>query len=284
MKGRNLAILAAAFLLGTGQASASQAVAVAQDTARDAQPAPHPAAVRDAAPAKNMEKPILVESDAIFQTAQLGMGSVPDSYRLTKYDVIRVDVIGFPEGLGYGSTASVKTGISSEQSLGKNDIIIGPDGKASIPYVGNVSLAGMTLDEASQMLQDRLSEYLNDPKVNVSLRSFGARKVYVMGEVVKPGIQELQVDSMNAYAAITSAGGYTKRGRSTRVQVVRIKDGVMYYKQLNMKTYMTRHDIRQNVALEDGDIVYVPRSNGIIWNEDILPYLNGIAMYKALTN
>ena len=285
MKRRSLAMLAIAFMFGAGQAHASQAADVAQEAARDTHRAKVVAASQEVQPvASSTEKPVLVEADEVFETARLDAGQIMKIYRLSKYDVINVNVIGFPEGLGYSSASSVKVGAANTQSLGANDFIIGPDGRAAIPYAGNVSLVGLTVDEASQMLQEKLAEYLNQPQVSVSIRNYGPRKVYVMGEVEKPGIQELQVDSMNAYAALTSAGGWTKRGRSTKVQVVRIKDGVMYYKQLNMKTYMTRHDIRQNVVLQDGDVVYVPRSNGIIWTEDILPYLNGWALYKSLTD
>ena len=286
MRRRKLAVLAAAFLVGAGQAHASQASSVAQELAQNAPQGQRTAGARDVQPAAASGKaePVLVEADAVFEPARLDAGQLMSVYRLSKYDVINVQVMGFPEGLGYGSTDSVKVGAENTQSLSANDFLIGPDGRAAVPYAGNVQLVGLTVDEASQLLKERLSTYLNDPQVSVSIRSYGPRKVYVMGEVKTPGIQELQVDSMNAYAALTSAGGWTNRGRSTRVQVVRIKDGVMYYKQINMKTYMTRHDLRQNVALQDGDVVYVPRSNGIIWNEDILPYLNGWALYKSLTN
>ena len=105
-----------------------------------------------------------------------------------------------------------------------------------------------------------------------------------MGEVAKPGIQEMDIDSLNAYAAITSAGGFTKRGRSTRVQVLRVIDDTMYYTQLDMKNYVRRHDMTQNVFLQDGDIVYVPKSNGIRWNEDVLPYVTAWALVKNLTD
>ena len=53
---------------------------------------------------------------------------------------------------------------------------------------------------------------------------------------------------------------------------------------LNMKAYVKKHDITQNVFLEDGDIVYVQATNGVKFQEDILPYINVWALYKSLTN
>lgn len=58
----------------------------------------------------------------------------------------------------------------------------------------------------------------------------------------------------------------------------------MYYRTLNMKAYVKKHDITQNVFLKDGDIVYVPATNGVKFQEDILPYINVWALYKSLTN
>lgn len=232
--------------------------------------APAMAAQEQAAQAEEQQK--YVESDDVFRTAGLGSGQLTGEYRLTKYDVISLNIVGFPEGLGYD------TGSSS------NELLIGPDGRAAIPYIGNVKLAGLTLNEAKALIQSKLSEYIRIPSMSVSVKTYGKRKIYVMGEVAKPGIQELDIDSLNAYAAITSAGGFTKRGRSTRVQVLRVIDDTMYYTQLNMKTYVKRHDMTQNVVLQDGDIVYVPKSNGIRWNEDVLPYVSAWALYKNLTD
>lgn len=201
-----------------------------------------------------------------FTIATLQSDRLLETYRLTKYDVIDVQVIGLPEGVGM------------------SDVMIGPDGYVQLPYVGSVKLAGMTLDEAKAILMERMRQYLRFPDMSLIMKSYGPRKVYVMGEVNTPGIHELGVDSLNAYAALSAAGGLTGRGRSTQVQVLRVIDDTMYYKQLNIKNYIKKHDLTQNVVLQDGDIVYVPRYNGIKIKEDILPYIGLWAMYKSLTD
>ena len=131
---------------------------------------------------------------------------------------------------------------------------------------------------------ESLGEYLRIPDMSLLITSYGSRKVYVMGNVASPGIHDLSIDRMNAYAALASAGGWTNRGRSTRIQVIRVRDDMMYYRMLNMKDYTKKHDLTQNVVLEDGDIVYVPASNGIKIAEDILPYVNVWALYRSLTD
>ena len=201
-----------------------------------------------------------------FKTATLRPDRLLETYRLTKYDVIDVQVIGL------------------SSNAGMSDIMIGPDGYAQLPYVGSVKLAGLTLDEAKAVLIERMSEYLRVPDLSLLMKSYGPRKVYVMGEVKTPGIHQLGVDNLNSYAAISSAGGVTSRGRSTQVQVLRVVGDTMYYRQLNIKNYIKKHDLTQNVVLQDGDIVYVPHSNGIKFKEDILPYINVWTMYRAVTD
>ena len=209
-----------------------------------------------------------------FKTATLKGDRLLETYRLTKYDVLDIQIVGFTS---FESSESTK-------SNGLNNVVIGPDGYVQIPYAGSIKLAGLTLDEAKELISERLRTYLRFPDMSIIVKTYGPRKVYVMGEVKTPGIHELGVDSLNAYAAISSAGGVTRRARSTQVQVLRVEGDTMYYKRLNIKNYIKKHDLTQNVLLQDGDIVYVPRSNGIKFDEDILPYINVWAMYKAVAD
>ena len=237
--------------------------------------APVYAAADTAAKAETVsDMPYRVVEGGDFQMATLKGDRLLDTYRLTKYDVLDIQIVGFST---FESNDSAKIN-------GLNDVVIGPDGYVQLPYAGSVKLAGLTLDEAKEVVSERLRRYLRFPDLSILVKAYGERKIYVMGEVQQPGIHELKVDTLNAYAAISSAGGITKRGRSTKVQVLRVAGDTMYYKQINIKDYIKKHDLTQNVALQDGDIVYVPRSNGIKFNEDILPYINAWAMSKALVD
>ena len=207
-----------------------------------------------------------VESKEMFKTASLRHTTVSPSYRLFRGDTLSILAVGFPDGIGI------------------NSITVGLDGYVQLPYVGSVKMEGLTLDEAKAVLMDSLTQYLRIPDLSLVITSYGPRKVYVMGEVNKPGVQDMAIDNMNAYAALASAGGWARKGRSTRIQIMRVVDGTMYYRTLNMKAYTVKHDLTQNVEIEDGDIIYVPRSNGIKLDTDVLPYINAWALYKNLTD
>ena len=224
-----------------------------------------PSAVREAADDDD-DSARYVESKEMFKTASLRHTTVSPSYRLFRGDTLSILAVGFPDGIGI------------------NSLTVGLDGYVQLPYVGSVKMEGLTLDEAKAVLMDSLTQYLRIPDLSLVITSYGPRKVYVMGEVNKPGVQEMAIDNMNAYAALATAGGWARKGRSTRIQIMRVVDGTMYYRTLNMKAYTVRHDLTQNVEIEDGDILYVPRSNGIKLDTDVLPYVNAWALYKNLTD
>ena len=230
-----------------------------------------PQAAQANEPAPSTDAPYHVVEGGDFRMATTIGDRHGETYRLSKYDVLSVQVVGFNSALGNGAAAL-------------DSVMIGPDGYAQLPYAGSLRLAGLTLDEAQDLISERMHRYLRFPELSVGVKTYGKRNIYVMGEVREPGIKEMSADTLNAYAAITSAGGFTKRGRSTQVQVIRVVGDTMYYKQVNLKNYIKKHDLTQNLALQDGDIVYVPTSNGIKFQEDVLPYLNVFTMYKALAD
>lgn len=210
--------------------------------------------------------------DSVFKVNKMRKDNMLDEYRLFKYDKIQLIAIGFEE-----FAAATSTSTST-----RNDIMIGVDGIAQIPYVGNVKLAGLTLDEARNVLEDKLGRYFKLSGFNVFLSEYGKRKVYVMGNVKNQGIKEMPVDNMNVYAAISVAGGVDKRGRSKHVQVLRQIDDKLYFREVNLDGFVKQHDMSQNIVIEDGDIIYVPDSGKVIWSEDIAPYINIYSVYRSI--
>ena len=208
-----------------------------------------------------------VESNdnTIFKVARMRPERMLEEYRLMKYDTINIMAIGFPNGIGI------------------DDVTVGVDGMARLPYTGNIKLVGLTLDEARDLIHEKLSRYFKLPELNVYMKSYGPRKVYVMGNVNAPGIKEMGVDSMNVYAAVASAGGVDNKGRSKHIQLIRQIDGVLYYREINLDAFVKKHDLSQNIELEDGDIIYVPDSGKVIFGQDIAPYITVYGTYRALT-
>ena len=307
MKKKLTAWIATALVMGSTltAAAAADTDSVAREMAADTQTAadtaaPARAAARTAAPAAAAAQPTApaavdltpradrgsqsapgqpayIERSDIFETAELRRAATAPSYRLYRGDTVAIKAVGFDSGDADAGDAKL-----SDSGIG--DFTVGIDGYVQLPFVGNVKMEGLTLDEAKEVLMESLTQYLRIPDLSLLITSYGPRKVYVMGEVAHPGLVNLSIDNMNAYAALASAGGWTSHGRSTRTQIIRVIDGTMYYRRLDMKQYIKKHDLTQNVMVEDGDIIYVPSSNGFKFNEDILPYVSVYALYKNLTD
>lgn len=214
-------------------------------------------------------EPIIMEStdNSLFKPAAIkSLSDYDEHYRLYKYDVISIRIIGFRDAQGL------------------DQIVIGTDGYVNLPYAGSVKLAGLTLEEAKKVLTEKFSKYVKIPDMSIMVNSYGQRKVQVLGEVNEPGTVELPSDDMNVMTAIGKAGWVTTYGRIKKVQVIRIIDGTMYVREANIKNYIEKHDIMQNLALEDGDILYVPKSNKIDFHQDILPLLSVYNTYRAITD
>lgn len=223
-------------------------------------------ATHSPASANGLSHEELVGTDYEFKIATLNSDRLLEEYRLNKYDIINIMVVGFPDGIGV------------------SDIMVGPDGYVQLPYAGMVKLAGLTVSEATELIREKLGEYIKIPAMSVMMKSYGPRKVYVLGEVKSPGLHELSIDSMDVFAAISSASGIALKGRPKHVQILRVIDDKMYIKEVNLDAYTKKHDITQNIRLLDGDMVYVPSSNKIDLNQDIMPLVSLYGIYHNLTN
>ena len=200
--------------------------------------------------------------NSVFHVAKF---STKDSYRLAKYDSLQL-------------MGTVFTSSYTDLRL----INVDADGMVRLPYVGNVKVAGLTVQEARDLLYSKLSYYYKIPDFDISVKTYGTRRVYVTGNVKNPGVKEMHVDNMNIYAAIATAGGVDNRGRSKHVQILRQIDDNLYFKEVNMDAFVKQHDITQNLEIRDGDIIYVPDSGKIVWKEDIVPYINVYSVYRAI--
>jgi protein involved in polysaccharide export with SLBB domain len=148
-----------------------------------------------------------------------------------------------------------------------------PDGKISLQLVGEVDAQGKTPSELCSELTRIYSPYLRDPNVTVIVRTFYNRRVYVGGQVMKPGLVEMPA-KLTALEAIIQAGGFDMRDAELRnVIVIRHKDNQRYGYSLNLKPFLTGGEI-QPFYLEPQDILYVPQTEIAQANQWIDQHIN----------
>jgi polysaccharide biosynthesis/export protein PslD len=149
------------------------------------------------------------------------------------------------------------------------------DGKITLELVGDVAVDGKLPEEVRDILKNLYRSELKHPEVTVIVRSQYGRRVYVGGEVKRPGLIEMP-GSLTALAAIIQAGGFDpKTAQVKNVVLIRHKDGKRYGAALNLEDTLQGKD-GQAFYLEPGDIVYVPRTTIAQVNQWIDQYINKV--------
>ena len=72
-----------------------------------------------------------------------------------------------------------------------------------------------------------------------------------------------------------------RKGRPKHIQVVRVIDDTVYVREVDLESFIKKQDIKQNIALQDGDMIYVPKSHRLILGE-ILPYISAVYAVRHL--
>ncbi len=135
---------------------------------------------------------------------------------------------------------------------------VGPQGDIIFPLCKRVVVGGLTANGAAEKLRACLSEgFMRNPQVSVLVKEYNSKKVFVFGEVQKPGTFAFQ-DGMSIVQALTLAGGFTRNAAQNNTSVTRLVNGQEVKSKVNVQDIALGK--APNVTLEPGDIVYVPES------------------------
>lgn len=182
--------------------------------------------------------------------------------------------------LGPGDVVSV--GVWGYEDLKNEELVIRPDGRLSFPLAGELSVQGMTTGELTTVLTTKLGQYVVDPNVTVNVAKFRTTRVYVLGEVMKPGMYELEKQH-NLLDAIGMAGSYTKRAAKKEIFIIH-KENVDKPQKVNLLKLLKNGDVSQNVALNEGDVVYLSSNGKITFATDVLPWITAVYQVDRLGN
>lgn len=180
-------------------------------------------------------------------------------YKIDSGDVLSVVVWDHPElsnsatvaaGQTGGTGADASTAATTAPPAG---FIVDHEGMVQFPYAGAVKVAGLTQDQARNVLTSRLAKYIKNPKVTLRVQSFRSKRVYVDGEVKTPGLQAINDITMTLVEAINRAGGVLPTGDQSQIVVNR--GGTNY--QINLPQLVQRGVNPANIILADGDVVRV---------------------------
>ncbi|EPP14457.1 MULTISPECIES: polysaccharide biosynthesis/export family protein [Megasphaera] len=171
--------------------------------------------------------------------------------------------------------------VTQQQDLGNSStnqspFVVRPDGNVSFPLVGEIHAEGMTVSQFTDVLQQGLARYIVDPDVSVNISKLGRVRVYVFGEVRKPGAVELE-KGHTVIDAIGAAQGFTRDTAKKKIFLIH-QDQPKSLIPINLNNMLKTGDMSQNVTLREGDILYLTKNHRIDFARDIAPIFSSIYM------
>jgi polysaccharide export outer membrane protein len=134
------------------------------------------------------------------------------------------------------------------------DVIVRPDGNITLPVLNDIRAAGLTPAELQQRILAAASHYFEDPAATVVVKEIKSRKVFITGQVQKPGPYPL-VAPMTVVQLIAIAGGLQDFAKGDRIVILRRP--LLAFK-FNYDEFSKRKHLLQNIELQPGDTVIVP--------------------------
>ena len=138
-----------------------------------------------------------------------------------------------------------------------SDVSVRPDGKITLPLLNDIDAAGLTPDELRDRVTKAATQYVEDPNVTVTVKAINSRKVFITGNIGKPGPYPLG-GPMTVMQLIAMSGGVQEFAKSDKILIMRTENGKPVAHKFNYKEVSQGKKLAQNVELQPGDTVIVP--------------------------
>ena len=169
---------------------------------------------------------------------------------------------------GMGAVVATEPGftIGPEDVLGvlvwreqevSGDVTVRTDGMITLPLIRDIKAAGLTPNDLAEQVQTALREYITDASVTVVVRQMNSRRVFITGEVAKPGAYPL-ASTTTVMQLIALAGGINEFADAESISVLRLEGTQTKTFSLNYKDVAKGKKPEQNIVLKPGDTVVVP--------------------------
>ena len=137
------------------------------------------------------------------------------------------------------------------------DVAVRPDGKITLPLLNEVRAAGLTPGQLKDLLVEESKKYVEDPNVTVVVKQINSRKVFITGEIGKPGPYPLMAPT-TIMQLLVVAGGLRDYAHSEKITIMRTENGKPVSYRFNYKEFVKNKNLKQNIELKPGDTIIVP--------------------------
>ncbi len=144
-----------------------------------------------------------------------------------------------------------------EPDFSSTGTVVRGDGKITMPFIKDISVAGFTPAEVEAIIGAKLKEYINEPEVSLVVKQLNSERVYVMGAVFKAGPLSLQTP-LTVLQALSAAGGLTEFAKKKKIYILRTVNSQQKRLSFNYDAVLKGQNFEQNVQLLPNDTIVVP--------------------------
>jgi len=137
------------------------------------------------------------------------------------------------------------------------DVTVRPDGKVTLPLVNEIQAAGLTPAQLREQLTAAMSRFVADPSVTVAVKQINSLKVYISGQIGKPGAYPI-ISPTTVLQLIVTAGGLHEFADAKNIVIIRRQSGQETTYRFNYKDVLKGRNLAQNIQLVPGDTILVP--------------------------
>lgn len=191
-----------------------------------------------------------------FVVVSLYAGSIHAQDRPTSYAPVVPPNTAVPKGFLIGPEDVLAVHFWRDQEM-SGDVTVRPDGMITLPLVGDIRAAGLTTESLKVQIEQAASRLLTEPNVTVAVKEINSRKVFITGEVGKPGPYPLS-GPRTVMQLIAVAGGLLEYADKDNIVVLRTIDGQQKSYKFRYSDVSRGKGLEQNIELQPGDTVVVP--------------------------
>ncbi|HIP18189.1 MAG TPA: polysaccharide export protein [Sulfurovum sp.] len=212
----------------------------------------------------------LLQNEAVSAEEQTVVAKGSIEYRILPQDRLKVVIYRDPQQSAAVSTTELG------QEMSQDGILVNAAGYISLPLVGKVKVSGLSQTQAADLITQRLKRYLNTPSVYVEVMN---KRVYVLGEVKKPGVVKLDREKITLFEAIAFSGDVTDHAvRDNVIIVSHDSRGGLKMRSVDLTNFKTMK--YASLMLRPNDIVYVQPDG---WKEFKVKSDNFTAPFETIT-
>jgi polysaccharide biosynthesis/export protein len=144
-----------------------------------------------------------------------------------------------------------------KEELLSQTVMVRNDGKITLPLLDEVQAAGLTPLQLKEVLTQKLKQFVETPIVTVIVREAKSFKVYIGGQISRPGVYTL-VEEISILQLVPLAGGFTQWANQRKILLIRKEGGQEKRYTINYKKIISGEDLSGNLIVKPGDTIIVP--------------------------